>query len=324
MAATATIHTRSIQGEALSGNTDALANLPLDEGVCYGLRANAFKVAAQASPNMTVRVGSGTANDRAVVVGDYAGQNSVICQMEDTAVDLTVSTAHVTYNRKDIVVLKVADSVFSGTDDYADVVVIKGVEDGSEVAPSVPSSSLLLATVQVNSGVSSITSGNITDERQKALTRTLFMRGIGSLIHLSATGNLTTGTWTKIPSLTARQVDPDNWYNGGAARWEPTLRGWARIDASITLSVGLSVPFYLALYKDGVLYKRFATGVGGSGYGETMAQGSLTFPTVVGSYYELYGYQASGVTRATTADDAWSWCSYTFLGDYPSVTYVSD
>ena len=80
---TATLKTRGIQGEALSAATDRLVNtLLLVEGV-VDKAGDSFEVLQNTGSDMNVKVGSGTAFDRAVGEGDLACQGVFIPEHRD-------------------------------------------------------------------------------------------------------------------------------------------------------------------------------------------------------------------------------------------------
>ncbi len=166
MAATATLLTRDIQGESLSGATDRLINqILLVEGV-VGKASNSFQVLQNLGTDMNVKIGSGTAFDRAVVAGDLAGQGTFIPEHQNATQVLAVAASDPTNDRIDRVILKVYDDTFdSSGNDYADIEVITGTPDASPVAPALPSTAISLATILVQNAVTQIVNGDITDLR---------------------------------------------------------------------------------------------------------------------------------------------------------------
>jgi hypothetical protein len=164
--ATASIKTRSIQGESLSAATDRLANtVLLGEGV-RDLAGNSYKVAQNTGSDMNVKIGSGTAFDRAVVVGVLAGQGTYICEHQNATQTLAVAASDPTNPRIDIAILRVYDDTFDSSGlDEADLEIITGTPAGSPSAPATPSGAYKLADIAVAAGVTAITNGNITDFR---------------------------------------------------------------------------------------------------------------------------------------------------------------
>lgn len=166
MVATATLLTRDIQGESLSAATDRLVNQILFiEGV-VDVVGNSFQVLQNLGTDMNIKVGSGTAFDRAVVSGDLAGQGVFITEHQNATQVLAVAASHATLDRIDRVILRVYDDTFdSSGNDFADIEVLTGTPDASPVAPALPSTAISLATILVQNAVTQIVTGDITDER---------------------------------------------------------------------------------------------------------------------------------------------------------------
>lgn len=111
-----------------------------------------------ASSGMTIGVAAGTA-----IVPNTAGSGSyrVVSPIAGT---LTVPTAPSSPNsRIDLICATVVDN--GNSTSFAELQLITGTASTSPSAPSLPTNSIALAQVAVGSGVVSITSGNITDER---------------------------------------------------------------------------------------------------------------------------------------------------------------
>ncbi len=166
MPATATLLTRDIQGESLSAATDRLVNQILFVEGVVDKPGNSFQVLQNLGTDMNVKIGSGTAFDRAVVAGDLAGQGKFISEHQNVTQVLAVAASDPTNDRIDIVILRVYDDTFDSLgNDYADLEVITGTPDASPVAPAVPSTSLLLAEILIQDTVTQIVNGDITDKR---------------------------------------------------------------------------------------------------------------------------------------------------------------
>jgi hypothetical protein len=99
-------------------------------------------VTAQATPNMTVAVASGSIT--------YDGSTVVV-----TGGNATISTAHGTYGRLDMVYADTTGAVGVST----------GVASNVPVTPSIPSNSVALAVVYVPAGDTAINSNQIVDKR---------------------------------------------------------------------------------------------------------------------------------------------------------------
>ncbi len=166
MAATATLLTRDIQGESLSAATDRLINQILFVEGVVNKAGNSFEVLQNLGTDMNVKIGSGTAFDRAVVTGDLAGQGTFIPEHQNVSQVLAVAASDPTNDRIDLVILKVYDDTFdSSGNDFADIEVITGTPDASPVPPALPSTAISLAEILVQNAVTQIVNGDITDKR---------------------------------------------------------------------------------------------------------------------------------------------------------------
>ncbi len=218
MAATATLLTRDIQGESLNAATDRLVNeLAFNEGV-VDKAGNSFQVLQNLGTDMNVKIGSGTAFDRAVVKGDLAGQGSFIPEHQNATQVLAVAASDPTNNRIDLVILRVYDDTFdSSTDDFSDLELVTGTPSGSPVAPALPSTALLLAEILVVAADTQIVNGDITDKREEyTLVQNLFA---GWQLELSATQLYNTGAAddeTDVPWGT-EDLDSHGFHSGSDA-----------------------------------------------------------------------------------------------------------
>ncbi len=209
MVATATLKTRSIQGETLSAVTDRLVNsVLLTEGV-VNKAGNSFQVLQNLGTDMNVKIGSGTAFDRAVVQGDLAGQGVFVPEHQNATQVLAVAASDPTLDRIDNVILRIYDDTFDSSGfDYADLEVTTGTPDASPVPPAVPAGSFVLAEILVQNAVTQIVNGDITDSRHEAGLRPEVMPTIKSRAVLTGASNLSTTEETKV---TANLVIPADW-----------------------------------------------------------------------------------------------------------------
>ena len=182
MAATATLLTRGIQGESLSGVTDRLVNTALiHEGVIMRNNPDSFEVLQNLGSDMNVKIGSTVAFDVAVIQGDSAGQGVFIAEHQNATQVLSIAASDPTNDRIDIVILRIYDDTFdSSGNDYSDLEVVTGTPDASPVAPAVPAGSFVLAEILVQDTVTQIVNGDITDKRVEApirgeLVKTLYL-----------------------------------------------------------------------------------------------------------------------------------------------------
>lgn len=122
---------------------------------------NQLKVQAQGSPAMAVDVLSGQAH----IPGTLGGTQGVYACTNNGTVALSITTAHATLPRIDIVVAKIEDTQYAGGVDAWSLAVVAGTPAASPVAPTEPANCIRLANIAVGAGVTSIVNGNITDTR---------------------------------------------------------------------------------------------------------------------------------------------------------------
>lgn len=123
-------------------------------------------VTAKGTPDMSVNVATG----EAFIIGTEQTEQGAYHVYNDATVNKTIATADATNPRYDLIVAKVKDSEYSGSDDEWSLAVVTGTPAASPADPAVPSNSITLARVQVDAGVTSIVSGKITDVRTYAIT----------------------------------------------------------------------------------------------------------------------------------------------------------
>lgn len=119
--------------------------------------------------NMNVSVAAGEA---LVLLNSYAagaGNQKYVPAFNSSAASATVTTAHVTNPRIDLVCLKIDTGAVAGAQGAGavSVVVVAGTAAASPTAPALPANHLLLAEVAVAAGASTINNGNITDKRRQ-------------------------------------------------------------------------------------------------------------------------------------------------------------
>jgi hypothetical protein len=144
----------------LAGGASASAALTSRGGVNISL-GNKLVVTQTGSPSMAVLVRSGVA----WVPGSEAGSQGAYGVLNDADVTLSITAAHPTLPRIDIVAFKVQDTQYSGATNSCSLVVVTGTAAGSPTAPAAPANSIVLANVAIAAAVSSIVNANITDKR---------------------------------------------------------------------------------------------------------------------------------------------------------------
>jgi hypothetical protein len=146
-----------------------LGNILLSQG--YIQPTNAWVVAPQASPNMTVKVGSGTAKaDHYAVVGQVAGQGNYIARLDVTSQNVTITAADASQTRTDEVWLVVRDNAYdSSARVLPQIGYRQGDLGGANPGPDATwKAAVLLARVTVPAAATSITAGQISDQRSAA------------------------------------------------------------------------------------------------------------------------------------------------------------
>lgn len=123
-----------------------------------------FQVTQSGTPGMSVSVAAGWA----WILGTTSSTQGTYSVYNDAAVTLTVATADATNPRIDKVCVTIRDSAYAGSSNDVILQIIAGTPAASPVAPATPASSMVLATIAVAAGASSIVNANITDERSKA------------------------------------------------------------------------------------------------------------------------------------------------------------
>ena len=218
MAATATLLTRDIQGESLNAATDRLVNSILfNEGV-VDVAGNSFQVLQNLGTDMNVKIGSGTAFDRAVIEGDLAGQGKYVTEHQNATQILAVAASDPTNDRIDNVILRIFDDTFdSSTFDYADIEVTTGTPSGSPVPPTIPGGSFVLAEILVQDGVTQIVNGDITDKRiEYTMQKQTF---VGWQLHKNANQTFDTGAQGVLTDVIwqVEDIDSDGFHSGSDA-----------------------------------------------------------------------------------------------------------
>ncbi len=116
-------------------------------------------VAAQGTPNMTVAVAAGVA----IMQGSESANQGTYLGMNDASINVTITAAHATLPRIDLIVARVQDQAYSGTNNFWEIVAVAGTPAGSPVAPAPGNNALTLAQIAVGAAVTSITNANITN-----------------------------------------------------------------------------------------------------------------------------------------------------------------
>lgn len=153
---------------------------------------SSLEVTANSPVGMSVLVTSGWA----AIVGTIQPNMGTYVAYNDATVTLTIATANPTNPRIDLVCMTVNDSYYTGATDNVVLQVITGTPASSPVAPSLPANSISLATVAVAAAATTITSGNITDQRVSVTTNLPIGDITGVTAGTGLTGGGTSGTVT--------------------------------------------------------------------------------------------------------------------------------
>ena len=204
------------------------------------INASDLAVTQNSPVGMSVLVASGWS----AILGTTQSNMGVYMAYNDATTTLTVSTANPSNPRIDIVVVTVNDAYYTGSLNNVTFQVIAGTAAASPVAPSTPANSLLLATIAVGAGVTSIVTANITDNRVKATSpigistnaAVTALEEVGSVVASAATGTV------NIDCVTSTL-----WYytTAATANWTLNFRGNSTTTLNSILSTGntLSVVF---------------------------------------------------------------------------------
>lgn len=123
------------------------------------------KVNATGTPSMAVTIAAGSA----IIAGSQTATQGNYIAFNDALITTAIATANPSLARIDRVCLVVQDAYYGGTaNNQVLVQVVTGTASASPIAPTAPDNSLTLATVLVAAGVTTITSGAITDTRTYA------------------------------------------------------------------------------------------------------------------------------------------------------------
>lgn len=154
------VQMRNYIGAILDGTSGSVASLKPRGGVHPRLGTQ-LAVSETGSPSMAVDVTNGAA----WIPGTEASAQGLYGFFNDATVTLSITTAHATLPRIDIVQARIRDSFYSGANNDALLDVKAGTPGSSPVAPSADPNAIVLAQVLVGAGVTSIVNANITDTR---------------------------------------------------------------------------------------------------------------------------------------------------------------
>ena len=156
-------HPAELLRNALSGMlAGARANNSMvPRGGVHPSIGNKLAVTQQGSPTMGITVDTGLV----YVSGTEGTSQGAYACYAPTSTNVTVTAAHASLPRIDLVVARVYDSAYSGASNLWALEVIAGTAAASPSAPATPNNSIILAQIAVAAAASSIVNANITDRR---------------------------------------------------------------------------------------------------------------------------------------------------------------
>lgn len=152
---------RMYMGSLQAGNFGFSATSLRPRGGVHPSFGQELVVTQTGSPSMGVLVEPGFAS----IAGTESGVQGGYFAVNDAQVTLSVTAAHASLPRIDIVVINVRDAFYSGVNNDIQLQVVAGTPASSPVPPTAPANSIILAQIAVGAGVTSITNANITDTR---------------------------------------------------------------------------------------------------------------------------------------------------------------
>lgn len=195
---------RQLLGSAEMALTGGAGPIVVRSGVRPGA-GTPLKVTAAGGMNLSVAAGFAT------VQGTSTADQGPYTIGLASAGTVTVTTAHATLPRWDLVAAYVSDVGTSSS--FGHVEIFPGTPAGSPGDPTLPANALRLARVVVGAGVSSISAGNITDLRQFAVAA-------GGVLPVLST-DTPTGPWA---GMTRYDTDTKALRSYDGTAWEALAR----------------------------------------------------------------------------------------------------
>ena len=203
------------------------------------INATDLAITANSPVGMSVLAASGWA----AIVGTTQTNMGVYMNYNDASTVLTITTANASNPRIDLICITVSDAYYTGALNQVAFNVVAGTPAGSPVAPSTPANSIALAQVAVGAGVTTITSGNITDVRTLATSSFVNLSGVQALSNktlispeerTTVSATAATGTINYDASTQAVLYYTSN----SSANWTLNIRASSTATLSSILAVG--------------------------------------------------------------------------------------
>lgn len=125
------------------------------------------------TPDMAVRVAAGGV----WLGGSQASDQGVYHAQLTSAATLPVAPADSTNARIDLVVARVRDQFYAGSEDRAEVAIVTGTTAAVPAEPAVPANSEVLARINVPAGATAIANAQLVDRRVSAKLRGSLLAG---------------------------------------------------------------------------------------------------------------------------------------------------
>lgn len=241
----------------MSGGLAATAftngSFPTTPGGSHGVAGNDdFKVTAQGSPNMTVAVAAGFA----LILQDanaHAGSGSIY---NDASVNVTVTAAHATLLRTDLICLQMRDNVEDALT-FNDWRVFCHPGTAGAGVPAPPLGCLVIAQIGVTAAATAITNAMITNTRP-------YLCALGGTQRVLSTARPTAGAIWPGKKITELDTGREFKRNIAGTAWLPTS-GRVGVDlvtsADATIGAGalLAIPFDTEVYDSDAYHVASAT-----------------------------------------------------------------
>jgi hypothetical protein len=200
------------------------------EGITEGLA-----VTQQATPNMSVLIERGAC----VILGTNSAPNQGSYYVHNDASEtIGIAASDPTNPRKDLIVVEVRDSEYTGSNNDARLRVVQGTPAAVPAEPTLPANSIALAMIDVPALSTTVITARITDRRQwvngwQSYTPSLFVGGTAA-----TPGNGTiVGRWLRngrgAIATAAFTLGSTTNYNGGSGV----------VEFSLPVSANLNAPF---------------------------------------------------------------------------------
>lgn len=214
-----------------AGMSGGATSLRSRGGINPGL-GQEFAVTQTGSPSMGVLVEPGMCS----VPGTESSTQGNYFVVNDAQVTLSVTAAHATLPRIDIVVVNVRDAFYSGASNDAQLQVVAGTAASSPVAPSAPANSITIAQIAVAAATSSIVNANITDTR-------FYLAAAGGVINARTEAARPSATEINEGQLVWTMDGNKLWVHDGSDYSQVFPGGLVKINESILTGTAASVTF---------------------------------------------------------------------------------